>query len=175
MDGAKPDLRVGSMPIRTQSLYGSSVSPSRSLQTIVSSYGLPIMTEPKPMLSIFTSTTLSGVPQKNSPAALHRMGSSNSRSGSASRIMSPYSRGVGSVIGHGQVESGSPARPVMTAVPQHHGSMMSRTFLHDRSKPFITHSYEIYEQIDPRPDSLTGKKTGNALFSLILILKCEQS
>ncbi|XP_051761868.1 plakophilin-4-like isoform X3 [Ctenopharyngodon idella] len=162
MDGAKPGLRVGSMPIRTQMLYESSVSPSRgSLQTIVSSYGLPIMTEPKPMLSIFTSTTLSGVPQKNSPATLHRMGSSNSHSGSASRTMSPYSRGVGSVSGHGQVESGSPARPVMTAVPQHHGSMMSRTFLHDGSKPFITDSYEIYERIDPRPDSLTGVRASN--------------
>ncbi|XP_050974957.1 plakophilin-4 isoform X4 [Labeo rohita] len=158
MDGAKPGhamRRVGSMPTRTQSLYGSSVSPSRaSLRTIGSSYGLPITTEPKPLSSIYTSPTLSGVPQNSSPAALRRMGSS--RSGSAIRTTSPYSGGVGSVREDELVGSGSPARPGMAAVPQHYGSMMSRTFLHDVSNPYITHSYEIYERIDPRPDSLTG-------------------
>uniref|UniRef100_A0A8C2ES84 Plakophilin 4 n=1 Tax=Cyprinus carpio TaxID=7962 RepID=A0A8C2ES84_CYPCA len=44
----------------------------------------------------------------------------------------------------------------MTAAPQHYGTMMSRTLLHDVSNPYITHSYEIYERIDPQPDSLTG-------------------
>ncbi|XP_059403035.1 plakophilin-4-like [Carassius carassius] len=34
--------------------------------------------------------------------------------------------------------------------------MLSRTFLHDVSNPYITHSYEIYERIDPRPDNFTG-------------------
>ncbi|XP_016416343.1 plakophilin-4-like isoform X5 [Sinocyclocheilus rhinocerous] len=149
MDGAKPGRamrRVGSMPTRAQSLYGSSVSPSRgSLRTPGSSYGLPITTEPKPLSSIFTSTPLSAVPQKASPAALRRMGSSRS-----SRTTSPYSGGVGSVREDEQVGPG------MTAVPQHYGSMMSRTFLHDVPNPYITHSYEIYERIDPRPDSLTG-------------------
>uniref|UniRef100_A0A8C1TU70 Plakophilin 4 n=1 Tax=Cyprinus carpio TaxID=7962 RepID=A0A8C1TU70_CYPCA len=153
MDGAKPDhamRRVGSMPTRTQSLYRSNISPSRgSLRTIGSSYGLP-----------FTSISLSGVPQKNSPAALCRMGSSCS--GNASRTTSPYSGGVGSVREDKQPGSGSPVRPGMTAVPQHYGSMMSRTFLHDVSNPYITHSYEIYEQIDPRPDSLSGVRTSYA-------------
>uniref|UniRef100_A0A9J8CER5 Plakophilin 4 n=1 Tax=Cyprinus carpio carpio TaxID=630221 RepID=A0A9J8CER5_CYPCA len=153
MDGAKPDhamRRVGSMPTRTQSLYRSNISPSRgSLRTIGSSYGLP-----------FTSISLSGVPQKNSPAALCRMGSSCS--GNASRTTSPYSGGVGSVREDKQAGSGSPVRPGMTAVPQHYGSMMSRTFLHDVSNPYITHSYEIYEQIDPRPDSLSGVRTSYA-------------
>uniref|UniRef100_A0A671P771 Plakophilin-4-like n=1 Tax=Sinocyclocheilus anshuiensis TaxID=1608454 RepID=A0A671P771_9TELE len=150
MDGAKPGRamrRVGSVPARAQSLYGSNISPSRgSLRTIGSSYGLP-----------FTSTSLSGVPQKSSPAALRRMGSS--RSSGASRTTSPYSGGVGSVREDKQAGSGSPVRPGMTAVPQHYGSMMSRTFLHDVSNPYITHSYEVYEQIDPRPDSLTGVRT----------------
>uniref|UniRef100_A0A8C1TU66 Plakophilin 4 n=1 Tax=Cyprinus carpio TaxID=7962 RepID=A0A8C1TU66_CYPCA len=142
--------RVGSMPTRTQSLYRSNISPSRgSLRTIGSSYGLP-----------FTSISLSGVPQKNSPAALCRMGSSCS--GNASRTTSPYSGGVGSVREDKQPGSGSPVRPGMTAVPQHYGSMMSRTFLHDVSNPYITHSYEIYEQIDPRPDSLSGVRTSYA-------------
>lgn len=158
MDGAKPGRamrRVGSMPARAQLLYGSSVSPSRgSLRATGSSYGLPIMTESKPLSSIFTSTNLSAVPQKTSPAALRRMGSS--RSSSASRTTLPYSGGVGSAREDEQLGAGSPARPGMTAVPQHYGSMMSRTFLHDVSNPYITHSYEIYERIDPRPDSLTG-------------------
>uniref|UniRef100_A0A672SYW8 Plakophilin-4-like n=1 Tax=Sinocyclocheilus grahami TaxID=75366 RepID=A0A672SYW8_SINGR len=150
MDGAKPGRamrRVVSMPARAQSLYGSNISPSRgSLRAIGSSYGLP-----------FTSTSLSGVPQKSSPAALRRMGSS--RSSGASRTTSPYCGGVGSVREDKQAGSGSPVRPGMTAVPQHYGSMMSRTFLHDVSNPYITHSYEVYEQIDPRPDSLTGVRT----------------
>ncbi|XP_016111360.1 plakophilin-4-like isoform X4 [Sinocyclocheilus grahami] len=149
MDRAKPGRamrRVGSMPTRAQLLYGSSVSPSReSLRTPGSSYGLPITTEPKPLSSIFTSTPLSAVPQKASPATLRRMGSSRS-----SRTTSPYCGGVGSVRDDEQVGPG------MTAVPQHYGSMMSRTFLHDVPNPYITHSYEIYERIDPRPDSLTG-------------------
>uniref|UniRef100_A0A8C1MN72 Plakophilin 4 n=1 Tax=Cyprinus carpio TaxID=7962 RepID=A0A8C1MN72_CYPCA len=148
MDGAKPGrtmCRVGSMPARTQPLYGSK-SPSRgSLRTTRSSYGLPITTEPKPLSSIFTSPTLSAVPQKASPATLRRMGSSRS-----SRTTSPYSGGVGSVREDEQVGPG------MTAAPQHYGTMMSRTLLHDVSNPYITHSYEIYERIDPQPDSLTG-------------------
>ncbi|XP_058643095.1 plakophilin-4-like isoform X6 [Onychostoma macrolepis] len=158
MDGAKPGRamrRVGSMPARAQSLYGSSISPSRgSLRATGSSYGLPITTESKPLSSIFTSTNLSAVPQKTSPAALRRIGSS--RSSGASRTTLPYSGGVGSAREDEQLGAGSPARPGMTAVPQHYGSMMSRTFLHDVSNPYITHSYEIYERIDPRPDSLTG-------------------
>ncbi|XP_059417361.1 plakophilin-4-like [Carassius carassius] len=142
MDWAKPGhalRRVGSMPARTQSLFGSNISPSRgSLRTIGSS-------------------SLSGVPQKISPATLNRAGSS--RSGNASRTASPYSGGVGSVREDKQVGSGSPVRPGMSAVPQHYGPMMSRTFLHDVSNPYITHSYEIYEQIDPRPEILTGVRT----------------
>ncbi|XP_059403008.1 plakophilin-4-like [Carassius carassius] len=73
MDGTKPGRamrRVGSMPARVQPLYRSSISPSRgSLRTTGSSYGSPITTEPKPL---FTSTTLSAVPQKASPSTLRR-------------------------------------------------------------------------------------------------------
>ncbi|XP_051565742.1 plakophilin-4-like isoform X2 [Myxocyprinus asiaticus] len=173
MGGAIPGRamrRVGSMPTRTQSPYGSSISPSRgSLRTVGSSYGSPIMTEPRPLPSIFTSTTLPGVPQasspyttqKNSPAALRRMGSTNSRSCSASRTTSPYSVGVGSG-GEGQIGSGSPARPGMAAVPQHYGSTMPRAFVHDASDPYSTHTYEIYERIAPRPENLAGMRASYA-------------
>uniref|UniRef100_W5KU10 Plakophilin 4 n=1 Tax=Astyanax mexicanus TaxID=7994 RepID=W5KU10_ASTMX len=171
--------RVSSVPSRTQSpAYGSSVSPSRgSLRASPgSAYGSPIVTEPKPLPSIFSSTTLPGAQrasspfstQKNSPSALRRMGSANSRSGSASRTTSPYSGRVGSPMSagggaEGQGGSGSsPVRSGMTAVPQHFGSTLPRTLLHEGSDPYSTHSYEIYERMVPRPDSLTGLRASYA-------------
>ncbi|XP_037395305.1 plakophilin-4 isoform X3 [Pygocentrus nattereri] len=164
--------RVSSVPSRTQSpAYGSSISPSRgSLRASPgSAYGSPIVTEPKPLSSIFSSTTLpsaqrAGSPfstQKSSPAALRRMGSANSRSGSVSRTTSPYSGRVGSPLSvaggaDGQGGSGSsPVRSGMTAVPQHYGLTLPRTLMHEGSDPYSTHSYEIYERMVPRPDSLT--------------------
>ncbi|XP_036426121.1 plakophilin-4-like isoform X4 [Colossoma macropomum] len=171
--------RVSSVPSRTQSpAYGSSVSPSRgSLRASPgSAYGSPIVTEPKPLSSIFSSTTLPGAQragspfstQKSSPAALRRMGSANSRSGSASRTTSPYSGRVGSPLSvaggaDGQGGSGSsPVRSGMTAVPQHYGSTLPRTLMHEGSDPYSTHSYEIYERMVPRPDSLTGLRASYA-------------
>ncbi|XP_051564038.1 plakophilin-4-like isoform X4 [Myxocyprinus asiaticus] len=174
MGGAIPGRamrRVVSMPTRTQSPYGSSISPSRgSLHTAGSSYGSPIMTEPKPLPSVFTSTTLTGVPQacspyttqKNSPVALRRIGSINSRLGSASRTTSPYSVGVGYAGGEGQIGSGSPAQSGMAAVPQHYGSTMLRAFVHDGSDPYSTHNYEIYKRIALHPDNLTGVRASYA-------------
>ncbi|XP_030641804.1 plakophilin-4-like [Chanos chanos] len=172
--------RVSSVPSRTQSpAYGSTASPSRgSLRTTAgSAYGSPIVTEPKPLSSIFSNTTLpsaqrSGSPystQRNSPASLRRMGSANSRSGSASRTTSPYQPGsarMGSplTMAEGQVGSGtSPVRSGMSAVPQHYGSTLPRTtLLHDASDPYSTHSYDIYERMIPRPDSLAGIRSSYA-------------
>ncbi|XP_037395309.1 plakophilin-4 isoform X7 [Pygocentrus nattereri] len=171
--------RVSSVPSRTQSpAYGSSISPSRgSLRASPgSAYGSPIVTEPKPLSSIFSSTTLpsaqrAGSPfstQKSSPAALRRMGSANSRSGSVSRTTSPYSGRVGSPLSvaggaDGQGGSGSsPVRSGMTAVPQHYGLTLPRTLMHEGSDPYSTHSYEIYERMVPRPDSLTGLRASYA-------------
>ncbi|XP_062389598.1 plakophilin-4-like, partial [Sardina pilchardus] len=82
-----------------------------------SSYGSPIVTEPRPLPSIFSSTTLPGAgraaspysaQRTSSPAALRRVGSTNSRSGS--RTTSPYQAlgaegqpGVGVGVGVGGV------------------------------------------------------------------------
>ncbi|XP_044072463.1 plakophilin-4-like isoform X3 [Siniperca chuatsi] len=178
--------RVSSVPSRSHSpAYASSVSPSRgSLRTSVgSAYGSPIVTEPKPLSSIF-STTLpsaqristtsgggSGSPystQKNSPAALRRMGSTNSRSGS--RTTSPYQASAGSSSGRmgspltvvdsinppltkQPTHSSSPVRASMTAVPQHYSSTLPRSMLHN-TDPYGPQSYDIYERMT-RPDSLT--------------------
>uniref|UniRef100_A0A8C7U7A0 Plakophilin 4 n=1 Tax=Oncorhynchus mykiss TaxID=8022 RepID=A0A8C7U7A0_ONCMY len=176
--------RVSSVPSRTQSpAYGSSVSPSRgSLRaTMGSNYGSPIMTEPKPLSSIFSTTLPSaqraGSPfnaQKSSPAALRRMGSANSRSGSASRATSPY---LGSASGRmgspltmvdGPLtqqpvgSSASPVRSSMTAQPQHYGSTLPRSLIHHDADPYGAQSYDVYERMIPRPDNLTGMRSSYA-------------
>uniref|UniRef100_A0A8C7V612 Plakophilin 4 n=1 Tax=Oncorhynchus mykiss TaxID=8022 RepID=A0A8C7V612_ONCMY len=177
--------RVSSVPSRTQSpAYGNSVSPSRgSLRaTMGSNYCSPIVTEPKPLSSIFSTTLPSaqraGSPyntQKSSPAALRRMGSANSRSGSASRTTSPYQ-----ALGSASVRMGSPltmvdgplpltqqpggsaaspGRSSMTAQPQHYGSTLPRSLIHHDADPYGAQSYDVYERMIPRPDSLTGVGT----------------
>uniref|UniRef100_A0A668A684 Plakophilin 4 n=1 Tax=Myripristis murdjan TaxID=586833 RepID=A0A668A684_9TELE len=185
--------RVSSVPSRTHSpAYASSMSPSRgSLRTSAGSgYGSPVITEPKPLSSIFSTTLPSaqrsstsgggggGSPystQKNSPAALRRMGSTNSRSGSVSRTTSPYqasgssSGRMGSPLTMTEVnppltkqptQSSSPVRASMTAVPQHYSSTLPRSMLHD-TDPYGAQSYDIYERMT-RPDSLTGIRSSYA-------------
>ncbi|KAM9851018.1 plakophilin-4 [Aulostomus maculatus] len=185
--------RGNSVPSRSHSpAYASSMSPSRgSLRASAgSAYGSPIVTEPKPLPSIF-STTLpsaqrtstpgggdSGSPystQKNSPAALRRMGSTNSRSGSCTT--SPYQASAGSSSGRmgspltmvdninpqltkRPSHSSSPVRASMTAVPQHYSSTLPRSLLHN-TDPYGPQSYDIYERMT-RPDSLTGIRTSYA-------------
>uniref|UniRef100_A0A4W4FT19 Plakophilin 4 n=1 Tax=Electrophorus electricus TaxID=8005 RepID=A0A4W4FT19_ELEEL len=163
--------RVGSVPSRTQSpAYSCGISPSRgSLRASPgSTYSSPIVTEPKPLSSIFSSTTLPGpqrasspyTAQKGSPATLRRMGS-------ASRATSPYAGRMGSPLsaasGEAQAGSGSSlGRPGMMAVPQHYGATLPRTLLRDAPEPYGAHSYEIYERVVPRPDSLTGLRASFA-------------
>ncbi|XP_030613838.1 plakophilin-4 isoform X2 [Archocentrus centrarchus] len=184
--------RVSSVPSRSHSpAYASSMSPSRgSLRTSAgSAYGSPIVTEPKPLSSVY-STTLpsaqrtstagvgsSGSPystQKNSPAALRRMGSTNSRS---SRTTSPYQASAGSSSGRmgspltmvdnvnppltkQPAHTSSPVRASMTAVPQHYSSTLPRSMLHN-ADPYGPQSYDIYERMT-RPDSLTGIRSSYA-------------
>ncbi|KAM9709135.1 LOW QUALITY PROTEIN: plakophilin-4-like [Menidia menidia] len=178
--------RVSSVPSRSHSpAYASSMSPSRgSFRTSVgSAYGSPIVTEPKPLSSIYSttlpstqrtsSTGASGSPystQKNSPAGLRRVGSSNSRSGSASRTTSPYQTSAASPSGRmgspltmvdsvnapltkQPSHSSSPLRASMKAVPQHYSSTLPRSVLHN-TDPYGPQSYDIYERMT-RPDSLT--------------------
>lgn len=186
--------RVSSVPSRSHSpAYASSMSPSRgSLRTSPgSAYGSPIVTEPKPLSSIFsttlpstqrTSTTGGGnsspySTQKNSPAALRRVGSTNSRSGSASRTTSPYQAPAGSSSGRmgspltmvdnmnppltkQPTHSSSPVRASMTAVPQHYSSTLPRTVLHT-TDPYGPQTYDIYERMT-RPDSLAGIRSSYA-------------
>ncbi|XP_059198597.1 plakophilin-4 isoform X2 [Centropristis striata] len=192
--------RVSSVPSRSHSpAYASSMSPSRgSLRTSHgSAYGSPIVTEPKPLSSIFSTTLPSAQrtsntggggggggggssspynTQKNSPAALRRVGSTNSRSGSASRTTSPYQGSAGSSGRMGSpltmvdginppltkqpTHSSSPVRASMTAVPQHYSSTLPRSMIHS-TDPYGPQSYDIYERMT-RPDSLTGMRSSYA-------------
>uniref|UniRef100_A0A4W6FQR3 Plakophilin 4 n=1 Tax=Lates calcarifer TaxID=8187 RepID=A0A4W6FQR3_LATCA len=178
--------RVSSVPSRSHSpAYASSISPSRgSLRTSAgSAYGSPIVTEPKPLSSIFSTTLPSAQrtthptrPRKTPPAALRRMGSTNSRSGSASRTTSPYQASAGSSSGRmgspltmvdninppltKQPTHSSPVRASMTAVPQHYSSTLPRSVLHN-TDPYGPQSYDIYERMT-RPDSLTGMRSSYA-------------
>ncbi|KAL6100747.1 pkp4 [Pungitius sinensis] len=190
--------RVSSVPSRSHSpAYASSLSPSRgSLRTSVGSgYGSPVVTEPKPLSSIFSTTLPSAqraggnnnngggsspyTTQKNSPAALRRVGSAHSRpGGGASRTTSPYQASAGSSSGRvgspltmaegvnppltkqPSHSSSSPVRATMTAVPQHLSSTLPRSVLHSND-PYGPQSYDIYERMT-RPDSLTGIRSSYA-------------
>lgn len=198
--------RVSSVPSRSHSpAYASSLSPSRgSLRTSAgSAYGSPVVTEPKPLSSIFsttlpsaqhTSTTAtggSGSPfstQKASPAALRRMGSTNSRSGSTSRTTLPYQASAGSSSGRmgspltmvdninspltkQPTHSSSPVRASMTAVPQHYSSTLPRSMLHN-TDPYGPQSYDIYERMT-RPDSLAGAKCAHTHTHCYLNCMCS--
>uniref|UniRef100_A0A8C5I1L6 Plakophilin 4 n=1 Tax=Gouania willdenowi TaxID=441366 RepID=A0A8C5I1L6_GOUWI len=122
--------RVSSVPSRSHSpAYISSMSPSRgSLRTSLSSaYGSPILTEPKPLSCVY-STTISST-------------QSNSRSGSG-------------------IQTSSPVRASMTAVPQHYSSTLPRSLVHN-ADPYGPQSYDIYERM-MRPESLAGIRSSYA-------------
>lgn len=173
------------MPSRSHSPAYASPSRGSSLRTSLNSpYSSPIVTEPKPLSSIFSTTlpsvqrsntTCSGTSsystQKNSPSGLRRVESANSRSGNVSRTTSPYQASVGSSSGRmgspltmvdnvnppltkQPSHSSSPVRSSMTAVPQHYSSTLPRSMLHNVD-PYGPQSYDIYERMT-RPDSLTG-------------------
>ncbi|XP_033843340.1 plakophilin-4 isoform X2 [Periophthalmus magnuspinnatus] len=180
--------RVCSVPSRSHSPAYTSPSRGSSLRTSVNSpYSSPIITEPKPLSSIFSTTlptvqrsntTCAGsspyATQKNSPSGLRRVGSANSRTGS--RNTSPYqasgssSGRMGSPLTMGEnvnapltkqpTHSSSPVRACMTAVPQHYSSTLPRSMLHS-SDPYGPQSYDIYERMT-RPDSLTGMRNSYA-------------
>uniref|UniRef100_A0A8C7FGX2 Plakophilin 4 n=1 Tax=Oncorhynchus kisutch TaxID=8019 RepID=A0A8C7FGX2_ONCKI len=168
--------RMGSLSSRGQSPVcgvGGAVSPSRvSLRTSQggSTYGSPILTEPKPLASIFPGTTMppSSLPGPGTTPSFQRATSPYSPThqrngngdsplrtsplpGSASHVTSPQ-QAMGSVSGG---LSGSPLRSCMTAVPQHYGSTLPR----QGALPYIHDAYGLYERTAlplSRPDSLTG-------------------
>ncbi|XP_061649543.1 plakophilin-4-like isoform X2 [Phyllopteryx taeniolatus] len=174
--------RVSSVPSRSHSPpHVSSMSPSRSSlrASAGSGYGSAIVTEPKPLSCIFSTTLPSSAQRigtsgsnsplsthKNSPATLRRVGSNNSRPGSTSRTTSPYQASVGSSSGRmgsplplmdncqmtKQPSHSSPVRTSMVAVPQHYSSTLPRAVIHN-ADPYRPQGYDVYER-RARPDSL---------------------
>ncbi|XP_025893943.1 plakophilin-4 isoform X2 [Nothoprocta perdicaria] len=177
--------RVSSVPSRAQSpsyAVGTGVSPSRgSLRaSLGSAYGSPPLAEPRALpASTYSSTTLPA-PRAASPYAAQRAASppatrrlarqASNPNGAAAHYLA--SARVGSPLAladmqarvaspsQTQLESSSPKRSGMTAVPQHLGTTLQRT-IHDM-EPY-GQQYEIYERmVPPRPDSLTGLRSSYA-------------
>ncbi|XP_008520499.1 plakophilin-4 isoform X4 [Equus przewalskii] len=182
--------RVSSVPSRAQSpsyVISTGVSPSRgSLRTSLGSgFGSPSVTDSRPLNpSAYSSTTLPAqraaspysAQRPVSPAAVRRIASVTSRQTSNPNGPTPQyqtTTRVGSPLtltdaqtrvaspSQGQVESSSPKRSGMTAVPQHLGPSLQRT-VHDMEQ-FGQQQYDIYERmVPPRPDSLTGLRSSYA-------------
>lgn len=133
MSGGRVMRRVSSVPSRASSpVYAPSPPPSRP--TLGSPYGSPIISEPRPLPSVFPGTML---PPSSDP------------------LQSSYP-------GHHRDGMSSPTllRSGMTAQPQHYGTLGK----HDAQAYDNTHSsfgaraYDFFERIVlSRPDSLTGE------------------
>ncbi|KAJ8253340.1 hypothetical protein GJAV_G00211850 [Gymnothorax javanicus] len=171
----RPIRRVSSAQSRTQSpAYGSSASPSRggSLRTSLgSAYGSPVVTEPKPLSSVFPNATLPPSPRAGSPYSTHQGGSpaglcraGSSRSSGGGQTSSPYLGRAGSPLTPGEGPLGSsPSRSGMTAVPQHYGASLPRPLRHEPD-PYSPLAYDVYDRmiLPSRPDSLAGLRSSYA-------------
>ncbi|KAM9830963.1 plakophilin-4-like isoform 1-T1 [Syngnathus typhle] len=140
--------RMSSLPSRSQSpgcATAGTVSPSRiSLRTSQgSTYDSPILSEPKPLATVFPGTSVPpSCPSPSSP------GDGRGAGGAAGRLGSTLS------LIEGRVLLGSPLRSGMTAVPQHYGSTLPRQ---SQSLAYGADPYGLYQRSAlPRPDSLIG-------------------
>ncbi|XP_046902293.1 plakophilin-4-like isoform X2 [Hypomesus transpacificus] len=161
--------RVSSVPSRAQSpAYASGFSPGRSSLRGVpagGAYGSPIVTEPRPLASVFSSTLPPA--SRGSPATLRRLASAG-RTSSPHQGLASGRRGSPLTVLEGAPPLtqqpgpgtlGAPAgRSSMTAVPQHCSSSLPRS-LHRHADPYAAHGYDVYERMVPGPDSLTGMRS----------------
>ncbi|KAK1876874.1 Plakophilin-4 [Dissostichus eleginoides] len=146
--------RMTSLPSRSQSPGGGTVSPSRiSLRTSQgSTYDSPILSEPKPLAAVFLGTSMPpSCPSPSSPTdATQALGGVVlGGGGGGGRLGSTLS------LVEGRCLTGSPLRSGMTAVPQHYGSTLPR-----QSQPLgygAGDPYGLFQRGGlPRPDSLIG-------------------
>ncbi|XP_010786525.1 plakophilin-4-like [Notothenia coriiceps] len=143
--------RMTSLPSRSQSPGGGTVSPSRiSLRTSQgSTYDSPILSEPKPLAAVFLGTSMPpSCPSPSSPTdATQALGGVVLGVGGGGRLGSTLS------LVEGRCLTGSPLRSGMTAVPQHYGSTLPR-----QSQPLgygAGDPYGLFQRGGlPRPDSL---------------------
>lgn len=146
--------RMASLPSRSQSPGGGTVSPSRiSLRTSQgSTYDSPILSEPKPLAAVFPGTSMPpSCPSPTSPTD-----GTQALGGGGGGVIGGGGR-LGSTVSlvEGRGLTGSPLRSGMTAVPQHYGSTLPR-----QSQPLAygADPYGLYQRSAlPRPDSLIGQ------------------
>ncbi|KAM9820356.1 plakophilin-4-like [Neosynchiropus ocellatus] len=147
--------RMSSLPSRSQSPgcgTAGTVSPSRiSLRTSQgSTYDSPILSEPKPLATIFPGTTMPpSCPSHSSPTD-----GTPALIGAGGRLGSTLS------LIEGRGFAGLPLRAGMTAVPQHYGSTLPRQ---SQSLAYGADPYGLYQRSAlPRPDSLIGLNSSYA-------------
>ncbi|XP_030637677.1 plakophilin-4 [Chanos chanos] len=136
--GGRAMRRVSSVPSRAQSpLFASSGSPGRMplRSSLGSPFSSPIVSEPKPLPSVFPGTTLP-------PASSH--------------TPDPYSARGCEETGSGS-DSSPTLRSGMTAQPQHYGTHGGHDTQGYGTRSFGTRAYDVFERmVLSRPDSLTG-------------------
>uniref|UniRef100_A0A3B4EFH2 Plakophilin 4 n=1 Tax=Pygocentrus nattereri TaxID=42514 RepID=A0A3B4EFH2_PYGNA len=138
--GGRVMRRVSSVPSRASSpLYAPSPPPSHPMlgSALGSPYGSPIVSEPRPLPSVFPGTTLPPS-SSHAPDPLHST--------------FPGRHGDG-------MESPTLLRSGMTAQPQHYGTLGKHDAhaYDDTHSSFGARAYDMFERIVlSRPDSLTG-------------------
>ena len=143
---------MGSLPSRSQSPgAGATASPSHvSMRTSQgSAYGSPVLSEPKPLASLFPGTSM---PPSSPPSPMATSGAPGLGGGVVGgRLGSTLSL----VEGRGLAGSPPPRASGMAAVPQHYGATLPR-----QSQPLAygADPYGLYQRSAlPRPDSLIGQ------------------
>lgn len=143
--------RMASLPSRSHSPGGGTVSPSRvSLRTSVgSTYDSPVLSEPLPLASVFPGTRMP--PSCSSPTSPPSNALEGRRLAGAEGVAAHLGSTLSLVEGSGL--SSSQLRPGMTAVPQHLAATLPRQPLAFGADP-----YGLYQRSTlPRPDSLIGQ------------------
>ncbi|KAJ8255356.1 hypothetical protein GJAV_G00203940 [Gymnothorax javanicus] len=163
--------RVSSVPSRTQSPgRDSGASPSRGSGL---SHRSPVVTEPKPLSSVFSTTTLPSSqrpgspytgPQTDSPTLLRRVGSRSSSGGHSSssyqatgRADSPHPQAEEAHSQHTPPPSSPVRSSGMAAVPQHYSSALPLS-PHLEMDPYSPEAYDLFDIIPPSSDSLAGQR-----------------
>ena len=142
---------MGSLPSRSQSPgAGATASPSHvSMRTSQgSAYGSPVLSEPKPLASLFPGTSM---PPSSPPSPLAASGAPGLGGVVGGRLGSTLSL----VEGRGLAGSPPARASGMAAVPQHYGATLPR-----QSQPLAygADPYGLYQRSAlPRPDSLIGQ------------------
>uniref|UniRef100_A0A8C5A936 Plakophilin-4-like n=1 Tax=Gadus morhua TaxID=8049 RepID=A0A8C5A936_GADMO len=152
--------RMGSLPSRSQSPgAGATASPSHvSMRTSQgSAYGSPVLSEPKPLASLFPGTSM---PPSSPPSPLAASGAPGLGGVVGGRLGSTLSL----VEGRGLAGSPPARASGMAAVPQHYGATLPR-----QSQPLAygADPYGLYQRSAlPRPDSLIGLHSSYAAHQL---------